>query len=147
MINPPGIEQDGALTNAFEGMLHLEIIEGRIFRQNLFQKLTESGDIPLTVAQMVDLPADCLAGLHFEVVVEGCIRLPHSQIVFKHEHGRPYGVYDLLRETLCVGMTCCRLSRFVAHDTPLRNTPEKKQFRSSSIRLIDNPGYVNVSQG
>jgi hypothetical protein len=35
-------------------MNNLEVVEGRVLRQNLFEKRSQAGNVPLTVAQVVD---------------------------------------------------------------------------------------------
>jgi len=71
--------------DGLEGMLHFQIVEDRILRQDLFQQFSELGDVPLPVAKIEDQHPLGLFRLDIEGLVKGSIGLDHMQIRIKED--------------------------------------------------------------
>src|SRR5437867_2657940 len=59
--------------NLWEFVLNFEIREARILRQNLLQQRAQTGNVPLPVAQRINLPAERFLRRYLEVPIKGLV--------------------------------------------------------------------------
>jgi hypothetical protein len=69
-----------------------------VFRDNLFQKLAQRRDVPLAIAQLVELPSSRMLPLDPKRLIKGAARGNDAQVPVEHNEGLADRVYDCLRE-------------------------------------------------
>ena len=83
-------------------MLHLISLDGAVFRDNVFEDSPQSRNIPLPIAQLVELSAFRLLRLRRECPVKGATRRNYAQVSIEHDKGLPDGINDGLRQAMPV---------------------------------------------
>ena len=68
-------------------MLHFVIDHRRAFRDHLSKETTQLGNVPLTVAQVVQVLSDRVVTLDRERSEEGAVGALDGQARIQHEHG------------------------------------------------------------
>src|SRR5580692_6943339 len=84
-------------------MLYLEAVEFAVCRRQLFQLLQQSGEIPLAVTQVLELPIERLGRSDFEGFVERGAGVDNAQVRVQDEklliHGDEklliHGIFDI----------------------------------------------------
>jgi hypothetical protein len=79
-IEAARVQQDRARANPFKVMAHLIVVEDRLLRQNLFQQRMQRGNVPLPIAEVIDVFADGLRRAHLKQVIEGGIGGLHAEV-------------------------------------------------------------------
>jgi hypothetical protein len=100
IIEAAGIQQDRARANPLKVVAHLIVVEDRILRQNLFQQGMQLGNIPLLIAEVIDVLADGLHRGHLKHLVEGRIGRLHAEIGCEDEQGFPDRLDNLFGRVL-----------------------------------------------
>ena len=103
VVDAPGVEQHGAAAQLLEVVLDLEIVDAGALCQDFPQQLAQARDVPLSIAQVVDKPADCLAGRDAEGAVEGAIGAFDAQFVIEHQQRLAHGLDRVLGVIACGG--------------------------------------------
>ncbi len=93
-----GVEQHRALAQLRELMVHLEIIESVILREDFLEQRPQPGNVPLAIAQVVNEPADGFFGRHPKVFIEGAARAAHAQGTVQHQQRLAHRVHGGLSE-------------------------------------------------
>jgi hypothetical protein len=102
------VEQHGASADTWKLVSDLEIIEGTVLGQDVFQQLAQPGNIPLVVANVVNQPPFGLHWLNFECSVKRLISRIDSQVGTQDDQrveGRAddtFGIVPLTGEGLLV---------------------------------------------
>jgi hypothetical protein len=79
-------------------MLDLERVHGGALQDDFFQKRAKSWNLPLTVAERVERPAQDVRAVNLERQVVGATDGEHAEVAVKHEQGFAHRVHDGLRE-------------------------------------------------
>src|ERR1700731_328069 len=66
-------------------MLDLKGLDGFFLRNNGVERGAELGNVPLSVADFIQLPPDCMLRRDCECVAEGAVRKADGQIGLEHE--------------------------------------------------------------
>jgi hypothetical protein len=77
-------------------VLELEVIEDGAFGDNILEQCPQIGDIPLTVAQLVDEAVLCLLGRDVKCLIESPVGGPDAQGSVEDQQGLTYRVDDVL---------------------------------------------------
>ncbi len=93
---PAGVEQHGPSPDSREGVFNLEVFNGMAVAQDLGQQRPQLGDVPLTVAQVVDEAALRLFFRGMEVPVEGGVGRPDPQALVEDHERLSQGRNDVL---------------------------------------------------
>jgi hypothetical protein len=89
------IEQHDAAPDDWEGVFQRKIIEGRV-GGNVFEERPQSGDIPLTVAHLVNETALGFFGRDLKGRIKGPIRGSDAQGGVQYQEGLTHGVQEVL---------------------------------------------------
>jgi hypothetical protein len=81
----------------FKRMLHLKIIEYGILRQNLFQQLSEFGDIPLPVAKVIDQCTFRVFLGDAEIFVKRRVGADHLMTGIQYQKGFTHRSQDIVK--------------------------------------------------
>ena len=79
-------------------MLDLERVHGGALRDDFLQTLAKSRNLPLTIAERIERPAQDVLAVDPERQVVGAADGEHAEVAVKHEQGFTHGVHDGLRE-------------------------------------------------
>src|SRR5579884_727006 len=98
VIDAAGIEHHHLMPDLLEVVLYFEIVEGAVRRKNMFQELTQTGDVPLIVSQLVNETSDGGLGTHVEGGVEALVAELDAQVTIEHQQRIAHGVDGLFGE-------------------------------------------------
>jgi hypothetical protein len=93
-----GVQEHDAAANPGKLMLDLERVHGGALRDDFLQKLAKSWNVPLTIAERVEWPAQNVLAVDPERQVVGAADGEHAEVAVKHEQGFAHRVHDGLRE-------------------------------------------------
>ena len=93
---PPGVEQHGLPADVLEIVLHLVALEPVVPRPHLLQEPAQLGDVPLTVAEIVEEAALRFFGRLLEEAIERLTRGHHAQPRVQHQERLPHRGHDAL---------------------------------------------------
>ena len=79
-------------------MLDLERVHGGALRDDFLQKDAKRWNVPLTVAERVERPAQNILAADPERQVVGAADGEHAEVAVKHEQGLANRVHDGLRQ-------------------------------------------------
>jgi hypothetical protein len=96
------VEEHHASADGREFVLHFIGLDGAVFRDYLFEDSPQSRDVPLPIAQQVELSALRASWLHRESPIKGSTRGNYAQISIEHDKRLPKGVNDGLRQRMPV---------------------------------------------
>src|ERR1700730_14220517 len=91
-------------------MLDLKGLDGFFLRNNGVECGAELGNVPLSVADLIELPPDCMLRRDCECVAEGAVRKADGQIWLEHEDAFADRLHDIQRVDVMDrgGSTSCR---------------------------------------
>jgi hypothetical protein len=84
-IDLPRIEQHHPSSNRREDAVHFEGLDRRTFGKDGFDQGAQLGNVPLSVAELIELPADRILCGDCECVDKGTVRKPDRQVGIEHE--------------------------------------------------------------
>src|ERR1700720_2358256 len=134
-----GVQEHDAAANPGKLMLDLERVHGGALRDDFLQKLAKSWNVPLTIAERVEWPAQNFLAVDPERQVVGAADGEHAEVAVKHEQGFAHRVHDGLREGPRILDV---LERRLNH---AMNAPEPFSFlirHTSRIRLFSILGFI-----
>lgn len=79
-INSAGIEQHYFVTDDWEIMINLEVIELVTFWKNVLKQRPKPGNVPLSVSKVIDEIPCSFIRCHFEGVIEATVGLEYLQV-------------------------------------------------------------------
>ena len=96
------VEEHHASADRWEFVLHLIGLDGAVFRDHVFEDSPQSRNVPLPIAQLVELSALRVPRLRRESPVKGATRRNYAQVSIEHDKGLPDGINDGLRQAMPV---------------------------------------------
>jgi hypothetical protein len=93
-----GVQEHHAAANPGKLMLDLERVHGGALGDDFLQKRAKRWNLPLTVAEHVERPAQDVLAVDLERQVVGAADGEHAEVAVKHEQGFAHRVHDGLRE-------------------------------------------------
>ena len=96
------VEEHHAPADGWEFVLHLIGLDGAVFRDHIFEDSPQSRNVPLPIAQQVELSALRVPRLHRESPVKGSTRGNYAQVSIENDKRLPNGVNDGLRQGMPV---------------------------------------------
>jgi hypothetical protein len=99
-IEAARVQQDRASSDPRKVMRHLIVVEDRILRQNLFQQGMQRRQIPLPIAELIDVLAFGLRRAYLKQLVEGGIGGLHAEVGREDEERFPDRLDNLFRGVL-----------------------------------------------
>src|SRR4026209_455060 len=116
MEDAAGTHPHGSLSNSRKGMAHFKVFNPRVFVQDLFQELSQLGNVPLTVTQLEKDALFRSLRIDGKYLIEGKNGLQHSHLRIQHDQWLLYGFQDALRKIAsCVQkMRCSNVGK--SHD-------------------------------
>src|ERR1700687_2723956 len=112
--NAAGVEQHDLSTENREGVFNLEVVKEVVLRQNFRHQVSQSRDVPLAVAQVVQEVALCFLLRDVKRLVEGTVRHPHPQLAVENQERLSQGRDDVVRVSECLLQCLARLPAFSA---------------------------------
>jgi hypothetical protein len=94
---PAGVEEHGAPAEAGEVVLDLVALDRHAPRDDLLEQVAQVGDVPLAVAELVEVAAEGVVAADPEGLVERAAGADDAQVAVEHEQGVADGVDDALR--------------------------------------------------
>jgi len=82
---PAGVEQHGPVPDFGKIVLHLEVVDGMVIREDFIQQRSDEGDVPLSVAQVVDEAIVRFFVRDVERLEKRAVGRHDSQIVVEHD--------------------------------------------------------------
>jgi hypothetical protein len=98
-----GVEEHHASADRWKFVLHLIGLDGAVFRDYLFEYIAKSRNVPLSIAQKVELSALRVPRLYREGLVKGATCGNYAQVSVEHDKGLPNSVDDGLGQAMPVG--------------------------------------------
>ena len=92
------VEEHHAAADGWEFVLNLIGLDGAVFRDHIFEDSPQSRNVPLPIAQQVELSALRVARLHRESPVKGSTRGNDPQVSIENDKRLPNAVNDGLRQ-------------------------------------------------
>jgi hypothetical protein len=85
MVDLPRIEHHHPASNRREDVVHFERLNRRTFGKDGFDQGAQRGNVPLSVAELIELSADRILWGDCECAVERTVRKLDRQVGLKHE--------------------------------------------------------------
>src|SRR4029077_17343369 len=104
-IDLPRIEQHHPSSNRREDAVHFEGLDRLTLRKDAFDKGEHLGTFPLSVAELIELPADRVLWSDCECVAKGTVHKPDGQVGIEHEQAFTDRVYEIQRVPAHLVMT------------------------------------------
>jgi hypothetical protein len=93
--NLPGVDQHCAQTDGWEIVLDLEAFDRRTMGDDALQQGAKGGDVPLPVAEVVDVTSFGLGAAGAEGLVEGAISGGDIQVPIENDQRAGYGLNNV----------------------------------------------------
>ncbi len=93
-MNLAGVQYHGLQAYGRELMRDLEALEEGILGQDVFEELAQFWDIPLAIAELVDVPLFRFFGIDLEHLVEGLIGRQDAEVLVQDQHRFVDDIHD-----------------------------------------------------
>ena len=90
------IEQHHSLSDDWEGVRQLKVVEDRAGGNDVFEQCPQGGNVPLAVAQLVNETVLGFFGRNLKSLIEGAIRGADAQGGVEHQERFAHRVHDVL---------------------------------------------------
>ena len=94
-IDLPRIEHHHPSSNRREDAVHFEGLDRRTFGKDSFDQGAQLGNVPLSVAELIELPADRILWGDCECVAKGTVRKPNRQVGIEHQRAFTDRLYEI----------------------------------------------------
>src|ERR1700730_4735018 len=91
-------------------MLDFKGLDRYSARNNRIKRSAELGNVPLSVADLIELPSDCMLPRDCECVAEGAVRKADGQIGLEHEDAFADRLHEIQRVDVMHGSGSCTRS-------------------------------------
>src|SRR5580692_5813549 len=102
-IDLPRIEQHHPSSNRREDAVHFEGLDRVTFRKDGFDQGAQLGNVPLSVAELIELAADRVLRSDYECVAKGTAHKPDGQVGIEHEQAFTDRLYEIQSTSLTAG--------------------------------------------
>src|SRR5688572_17411839 len=103
MVNSPRIEEHLAGAKTGKIMVDYEVVEDVVVWKDVLQEGPQGGNVPLSIADVINNLAEGLFFFDVKHLIEGLVRAPNPQVFVQYKHGLPDCVNGLLRLLQCPG--------------------------------------------
>src|ERR1700719_4482985 len=111
-------------------MLDFKVLDGFSVRNDGLERGAELGNVPLSAADLIELPPDCMLWGDCEHVAEGAVRQADGQIGLEHEDTFADRLHEIQRVDIAHGSGSC---------TPSDDRTHPRQLRISLLESLRQP--------